>query len=479
MSRINTNIPSLVAQRVLGNNSAMLNQSLNRLSTGLRINSGKDDPAGLIASETLRSENTAINSALTNITRANNVIATAEGGLGEVNSLLTSLEDLVDRSSNEAGISTEERNANQLQIDAILASIDRFANTTEFQGKHLLNGELAYNTSGVNSANLVGLQVNSAIVPAGEARPVTVEITASAQVATVNYTGGTLASASVTVQVTGNLGSQVFTFASGTTTTDIAAAINTSKAQTGVSASVIGSAGNLSLYSTGFGTSQYVTVGVLDDAGNQMDASSLSSGSGGFGKDYGRNASVMINGSAAITDGLTASMRTSTLSLDVNLTQAFNKPGTTSFDIIGGGANFMISPTVTAGGIASLGIPSVSTGSLGKSGVGFLSELATGQKNALATGNYATAQNIVRDAEQQVAFLRGRLGAFQSSTLDPTQNSLQVTLENTTAAQSTIRDTDFASETANLTRAQVLVQSATATLKLANSAPQTALSLLQ
>jgi flagellin len=211
MSRINTNIPSLIAQRVLGNNSTLLNTSLNRLSTGLRINAGKDDPAGLIASETLRSEKTAIGAALTNITRANNVIATAEGGLGEINSLLTSLEDLVDRSSNEAGISEEERNANQLQIDAILASIDRFANTTEFQGKHLLNGELDYNTSGVTSTDLIAVQINSAKVPAGSTRSVTVEVTASAQVANIAYTGGTLTGNSVTLEVVGNLGGEVFT----------------------------------------------------------------------------------------------------------------------------------------------------------------------------------------------------------------------------------------------------------------------------
>jgi flagellin len=254
-------------------------------------------------------------------------------------------------------------------------------------------------------------------------------------------------------------------------------AINMSKAQTGVSASVVGT--DLELYSTGYGSRQYVDVNVLDDSGAQFGTSDLSSGEGGFGKDYGRNASVMINGNAAITDGLTASMRSAALSLDVDLTEAFNTPGSSTFAIVGGGADFMISPTLTAGGLASLGIPSVSTGRLGKSGVGFLSELATGQKNALSTENYAVAQRIVREAEQQVSFLRGRLGAFQKSTLDPTQNSLQVTLENTTAAESTIRDTDFAAEAANLTRAQVLVQSATNTLRMANSAPQTALQLLQ
>ena len=99
MSRINTNIQSLLATRVLNKNSRALNQSLERLSTGLRINRGKDDPAGLIASEGLRSSKVAITAAIDNANRANNVIGIAEAGLDEVNRLLLELENLVDRSA--------------------------------------------------------------------------------------------------------------------------------------------------------------------------------------------------------------------------------------------------------------------------------------------------------------------------------------------------------------------------------------------
>ena len=120
MSRINTNVSSLVAQRVLGRNNQSLNTSLQRLSTGLKINTGADNPAGLIASENLKSEQAGITQAIDNAGRANNIIGTAEGGLSEVSSLLTDLQSLVGQAANKGGLSAEEVSANQLQVDSIL-----------------------------------------------------------------------------------------------------------------------------------------------------------------------------------------------------------------------------------------------------------------------------------------------------------------------------------------------------------------------
>ena len=144
MSRINTNVSSLIAQRTLGSQNMGLNKSLQRLSTGLAINRGADDPAGLIASENLRSEKAAINSAINNAERAEQVVNVAEGGLQEVSNLLVELQSLVSSTANEAGVSDEEKDANQLQIDSILQTIDRIANATEFQGEKLLNGNFDY-----------------------------------------------------------------------------------------------------------------------------------------------------------------------------------------------------------------------------------------------------------------------------------------------------------------------------------------------
>ena len=173
MAVINTNVSSLIAQRVLGKNNKQLNQSLQRLSTGLKINSGADNPAGLIASENLRAEQTGIKSALSNAERAGNIVATAEGGLGEVSNLLNEVQGLVTETANSGGLSKEEIDANQQQVDSILSTINRLSGSVNFQGKKLLNGELDYQKSGADLADLNNVRVNSAKLTAATPRPST------------------------------------------------------------------------------------------------------------------------------------------------------------------------------------------------------------------------------------------------------------------------------------------------------------------
>ena len=155
MTRISTNVVSMLSQRVLKNQNQALTNSLERLATGYRINRGKDDPAGLIASENLRAEKAAIAASIKNGERAEQVVNVAEGGLQEINNLLVELQTLVGEAANEAGITSEEKEANQVQIDSILSTIDRIANATSFNGIQLLNGNFDYTTSNV-SANMSG-----------------------------------------------------------------------------------------------------------------------------------------------------------------------------------------------------------------------------------------------------------------------------------------------------------------------------------
>ena len=165
MSRINTNVPSLLAQRVLAKQNNLLVGSLERLSTGLKINRGKDSPAGLIASENLRAEKKAISAAIGNAQRAEQVVNVAEGGLQEINNLLLELQSLIGQSANDAGTSAEEKGANQLQIDSILQTIDRVANATSFNGTKLLNGNFDYTTSGIDTTKLNAVTVNQGFGP--------------------------------------------------------------------------------------------------------------------------------------------------------------------------------------------------------------------------------------------------------------------------------------------------------------------------
>jgi len=179
MSRINTNVSSIIGQRVLGNNNKTLGMSLERLSTGLRINRGKDDPAGLIASENLRAEKSALTAAIGNSERADQVVNIAEGGLQEVSSLLTELQGLLTTSANSAGLSASEKEANQLQIDSILQTIDRVAGATNFQGSKLLDGTMDYQVGSVASS-VTDFQVRGAKFD-GASQAVSAIVTQSAQ----------------------------------------------------------------------------------------------------------------------------------------------------------------------------------------------------------------------------------------------------------------------------------------------------------
>jgi len=479
MSRINTNVPSLIASRILGNNNAAMNTALERLSTGLRINKAKDDPAGLIASEMLRGEIKAIGAAIDNARRADNVLSVAEGALQEVSSLLIELESLVDRSANEAALSSSEVAANQLQIDSILETLDRISTSTEFQGRKLLNGELDYRTSGLVTGaagtEVSYLQINSARVPNNATRSVVLDVTQSAQTAKLIYAGSSTGAGAKTIQISGKYGTDQLTFASTTAAADVVTAVNASKSLTGVSATVsgTGAATRILFHSTDYGKDAFVSVEAISGTFTVTGGDTAT-------KDYGQDVGVNINGVAAVAKGLDVSVRTNGFSADMTLTAAFatNTSSAKTFYVKGGGADFSIAPTLGINATASLGINNVSTGSLGKASLGFLSSLKTGQDNQLKSGNFETAQRIVRSAADQVSNLRGRLGAFQKNTLSSAINALQIAYENTSAAESAIRDADFAAETSQMTRAQILVQSSSRTLGMANMAPQNVLQLL-
>jgi len=475
MTRINTNVESLIARRALDINNASLNRALERLSSGLRINSGKDDPAGLIASETLRSGLRAINQAIDNANRADTIVSVAEGGLDEVSSLLLDLEALIDQTANEAGMTDEEIAANQSQIDSILASINRLAEATAFGEKKLLNGNLAFTTSSITTSELSQVQINGAKIPAGATREVVVNVITPSEVALISAVGagaGGALGAATTLQVRGNLGSDLLSFASGTSADDMASSVNSSKDLTGVSATV--SNGALYFQSTSFGAANFVTVSVLENASTVFNSLADET------TDNGVDGTVTVNGSNAIVKGLNASVRSGSLSLDLTFDSAFGSVagGSSSFHITGGGAKFSISPQVGLSGLEALGISEVSTAKLGTADIGTLATLGSGLANDLASKNFATAQRVVRAAINQVASLRGRLGAFQKDTLQSTISSLQITAENVTAAESAIRDADFAVETSSLTRAQILVASSAQVLQLANATPQNVLALL-
>ncbi|GJM24660.1 MAG: hypothetical protein DHS20C16_10750 [Phycisphaerae bacterium] len=480
MSRITNNIPAIVSQRELSQSQRSLSTSLQRLSSGLQINRGADDPAGLIVSERLRSEIAAVGQAIDNSQRAINVISTTEGALNEVNSLLTDIQALVVEAANRGAFSDEEVDANQLQIDSAIESITRIANTTTFAGRKLLDGSLDYVTSGVDTAQLADVQVEAANFGRASFIPVQVDVTAAAEKATLEFPGATVGSADVALDVQGPKGIVTLNFPASAPINAIVIAINNQTDATGVTAEFVNSAtqSGIRFLSEDYGTKQFVSVKALD-TGGPFDVTDTSGGT--VTRTNGVDAEATVNGAATIADGLNLSMNSRLLNVKIALDEGLGTQTTgssTSFAITGGGSLFQLGPRVNTNQQSNIGVPAMQANKLGNRIDGFLSQLGSGQAFALRTNNFDQASDIVDSVITEVTTLRGRLGAFERNNLQPNITQLQITAENLTASESVIRDTDFAQETTELTRSQILVQAGTSVLAIANAQQQNVLTLL-
>lgn len=475
MSTINTNVPSLVAQRHLMVSQNSLASSLERLASGLRINRGADNPAGLIVSERLRAEVAALNQAIDNSSRAVNVIATTEGALDEVSALLIDIQGLVIEAANTGAFSDEETAANQLQIDSAIESISRIANTTSFAGRMLLDGQLDYTTSGVQSTALSDVQVLGAKFGANPTVPVLLQVTQSALTAQLGFESQYFPGQATSIDIAGVEGIITLSFPASAENVDIVQAINGTSDATGVSATVssVATAG-FKLNSQTYGSDAFVSVTERSpgSALTFVDRAGVTDT-----RVVGTDAAGTVNGSSTTGDGLVLSLSTSMLKMEVTLAQG-DWASSSTFHITGGGALFQLGPQATINLQENIGIRSMQANRLGNAVVGYLSELKSGQPHALKTKTFKQASDILDSVITQVSVQRGRLGAFERNTLQPNINQLQITTENLTAAESTIRDTDFATETTLLTRNQILVQAGNSILAIANAQSQNVLTLL-
>ncbi len=478
MVRINTNIPSLTAQANLANANRDLNFTLRRLSTGLRISRGADDPAGLIASETLRAEIKSIDKAISNTERASNVIATAEAALEEVASLLVDIKGLTVEAANAGALSLDEIRANQLQVDSAVESITRIANSTSFAGRKLLNGSLDYLTSGVSTQVITKLDIHAAQL--GEQAYLDVDISGitSAEQGELFMSGGTVGTSTVVLEVASNRGVEIFSFISDYELSNVVDAINATSAVTGVTASTWVSGGTSGIFfrSVDYGTDAFVSVRPLP-SGASVETFTDDAATTVTQRDIGADIQVAVNGAATVGVGRDVTINTNTIDISLKLTATFT--GNTSFQITGGGFIFQLGPKIDDQQRVNIGLRSIVASRLGSTDNGYLNEIATGGSKSLVAGEQAGAAQIIEESINQVAVLRGRLGSFERNTLDTNANSLRIALENITASESSIRDADFAAETANLTRSQILVSAGTSILALANQTPQSVLGLLQ
>lgn len=287
----------------------------------------------------------------------------------------------------------------------------------------------------------------------------------------VNLTGGSLGGgldADLVFQLTGAAGAETFQFEKGAKIESIIQSINLVKDATGVEARNDG--GNLRLESTTYGSKSTVAIEVISEGTGGGFKTGLSAN-----RATGSDIAATVNGYTATGDGNKLSINTATL--DLSLTVAAGSSTAVKFDITGGGALFQLGGDVVSNQQARLGIGSLSTAKLG-GGAGRLYELGSGQSKALAT-DAVGAGKVIDEVINKVTSIRGRLGAFQRTTLESNAISLTDTVNNLTEAESSIRDADFAKESASLTRAQVLIQSGTNVLGIANQSPQNVLALLR
>lgn len=508
MARINSNIPSLIARANLDRANENLQVRLQRLSTGLRINRGADDPAGLIISERLRSEISGLNQAVNNSSRASSVISTAEGALTEISDLLSSIRSLVVEAANTGAVSDEERRANQLQINSAIESITRISNSSSFGGLKLLNGSLDYTLSGLDTSRIDKATISAANFAGRSNVQVGVQVLGSAQTASLFLSapnaGATFPSAT-TLEVQGALGVQTIEIASSQSLATVVSAINNFTAATGVSASFInGNAlSGVRFSSTEFGSKQFVSVRRLGgpSGGGFFDTHRLKDNGPvpatfsfttlgtlleSSNRDAGRDVTAIINGNLANGDGLNVSLQNqSSVAVEFQLARTFaTNPNATSttFYITGGGALYQLGGSITSSQQTNIALKSVAASRIGGTLINgqlqFLDSLRSEGPNALSAGRFTEATKVLDSAIDEISSFRGRLGAFERNTLQTNIRSLQSAVENLTASESRIRDADFAAETAELTRAQVLTSAATSVLQLANQQSQSVLRLL-
>jgi flagellin len=466
------------ALRNLGVNAADLSRSINRLSTGLRINNAGDDPAGLIASESFRAQITGIDQAVRNSQDAINYAKTAEGALDEVNRLLRDARALAVASGNTGTLSDAQIQANQSQLNSIVDSISRIATSTQFGTKKLLDGSAGVTssvTSGVNVGNL-SLTGNFAGAAITTNSIVTAQVTTSASKAIVTGTR-TFALATTTVGAGAfTINGQTFSTSATDTISDVVARINNASGTTGVVASWSAGAG-VGLQQKGYGSA--ARVDFADGQGVLLSAAGTLASVGADAI-----ATVIIDQNGATAGGLAT--------VTFNAGRGLNLRDTTGNSL-----------TLTENGNLNLAVTAV--GQLNVGSAQFQIGGSAGQTSSLALGNFAaselgngavtgkslsnldltTAQGatdalaVIDKAVNDVTVSRGAIGSFQRNTLETNIRSLGLAKESLSASESIIRDADIAMEMTQYTKLQILQQAGISVLAQANSAPQSVLSLLR
>jgi flagellin len=488
---INTNVASLNAQRNLSASQNNLSTALQRLSSGLRINTAKDDAAGLAISDRMTSQIRGLDQARRNANDGISLSQTAEGALAQSGEILQRIRELAIQSANATNSASDRQSLNS-EVSQLVTEVTRIATATTFNGLKILDGSYQGQQFqvGAEANQTIGVSIQSA------AASDLSNNTVAGQGLTAAGLGGASAGANSapagngiaaqTVSVSGSNGSADITVAANDQASTIATAVNTQSGATGVSARAstsatlaIGSVGTVSFSLNGGGTATTInaTVPTGGNLGTVVTAINQVSGRTGVTATLSASGTSLTFAQAegkdiVVNDFLNSAGGTATLT-GANTTAATLTSGGTDSSRVSGTVSFSSDAGFTVASSVANGVVAAAA----NTAVGSTAADLTSVDISTVTGA-TTALGIVDAALTQINKSRAQLGAVQNR-FGNTIANLQTTSENLNAARSRIRDADFASETAALTRGQILQQAGVAILAQANSLPNNVLSLLR
>jgi flagellin len=479
--RIANNISAMNTHRVLTAADDQLSKSMERLSSGFRINRAADDAAGLAISEKMRAQIKGLNQASSNAQNGISMIQTAEGGLNETHSILQRMRELSLQAKNGT-LTTSDKQEVQKEINQLTQEIDRISTDTEFNTKKLLNGDAGTKSSAQN-----GRAVGGNVTANGTVYAAAAAISADNLAGAVSVNGGSDTKNGVyTVDITQTAaaaklsggaaftGGQAGTLTLNGSSIDVAAAdtidtviskINNITGQSGVVASKDG--GNLVLSTQDVGSK--ATISVQGSNALLNTGFHLTAGTETALTDAGEDAIGTINGQSATGDGN-----------KLTLNKVGNDADGLSVNIdsltLAAGASLTFDAAVDPNGEVTLQI-GANAGQEITFSIGDMGAKALGVDSLDVVNNASQAVTKLDKAIEKVSSERANMGAIQNR-LDHTISNLGVAAENLSASESRIRDVDMAAEMATFTKNQILVQASTAMLAQANQKSQSVLKLL-
>ena len=501
---INTNITSINTVRTLDKSQAGLQVSMERLSSGLRINHARDDAAGMAIAEGMTSQIRGMNQAVRNTNDGISLVQTADGAMQGIAEKLQRVRELAVQSANGTN-SSNDREAINLEVQALLNEVDRVAGAVEFNGNKLIYGtfiDKAFQVShtkgdtisigNIQNSSLSGLSLSNSkakqVGGAVLATAVNGQTVGTALVGDGQAGNAQLAAGDITITKTGGSAVNVGAIAADSSAVDIAATINLNTSLTGVtatatSATMTGDAVGTVVTSTAISSTTFDVNGTTVTVSSLSDTTSLANADSNLAK-----VASEINGKTS-THGVVASIKEGTgaagsdeliltaadgrdIKIDNFTNEAEDITGFTTGSIARGGVTLSSDTAFTltdaqTGASAALGLTA---------GV-----VATGGATKVSVDTVSNANDTITRIDEALKSIntgRANLGAYQNR-FEATVSDLKNNVENLSGARSRIQDADFAEETASLAKNQILQQAGMAMLAQANQLPQNVLSLLR